>query len=808
MFSRLLRGLFRGLARHISFGFSGAFFGVLSGWFGGFYTFFFAAPLLPAWSLENYQAEVLALFVSLPLVTLSHFTQFGLLHRLGLSGWSARIRRVNRLLDRKAYKSLRSHETNPIDPADEAARLQTLYKDLLRLPVTNMFAAIGYALTVLCIVLSVNLFAHGLTLTPVIIFAGWLLSAFVHAGFAYIITDHLIREQRVEIKTYLQRRDIIPDEATGRVSLRLKFSYLLALVLASLALMAFQGILGNQNYWQFAIFLTMSFLSTGILMHLYLSSIIQSLDRINEAADDLAAGGRGLLKLSAAEREFVNFSRNFEKATAEVYHSRRGLEARVAERTSELQKSLEDLSALKEQQDGDYFLTSLLIHPLSPNNVHSNQVRVEFLTDQKKKFQFRKWSREIGGDICVAHSVHLRGRPCTVFLNADAMGKSMQGAGGVLVLGAAFQAIIDRTHYNASDSANLYPELWMESTYQQLHAIFESFEGSMLVSIALGVIEDDTGMLYYLNAEHPWTAIYHRGEARFIEDDINFRKLGTPDVEKQFTIQTRRLEPGSILIAGSDGRDDLLIAGTDGDKSALMDDESQFLRFIEEGEGDLDAIKSIMLRRGELTDDLSLLRVEYLGSGAFEKSDPHVSDSGARETLRNSRELQAAEDLPGAVAVLETHLDRANAPASTRLQKELVKCRMKLKDYPAAARDALVYLEQAPQDTDMLVLGVHLHKQAREYETAIHLAERAFIRNPGMVRNLLYLAELHGLTGDLNRAAFFLRAVKELAPDHPRIQKIENYLNRRQPAHDRLELSERISSRDLRYAAGGHHRSR
>ncbi len=817
LFSRLVRGVFRGLAHYVSFGFAVAFFGVTSGWFGGFYTFFFAAPLLPAWGIENYGAEILALLAGMPLATLGHCSQFGLLHRFGFSGWTPRIRRINQMLSGRAYKSLDAKN------ADDAARLQELYADLLQLPVTNMLAAIFYALAVLLLVVAVNLIVHGLSSTPAIIFAGWLLSAFVHGGFAFIITDHLIREQRIEIKSYLQRRAIQPEESRGRVSLKLKFAYLLALVLMSLALMAFQGILGNQNVWLFAVFLTMSFASTGILMHLYLSSIIQNLERINEAADDLAAGGRGLLKLSAAEREFIDFSRNFELATAEVFYSRRGLESRVQERTAELQRSLEDLNVLKQQQDGDYFLTSLLIHPLSPNRVSSNQVRVEFLTDQKKKFQFRKWSREIGGDICVAHSVRLRGRPCTVFLNGDAMGKSMQGAGGALVLGAAFQAIIDRTH--SVDSLRLYPEMWMESAYRQLHAIFESFEGSMLVSIALGLIEDETGMLYYLNAEHPWTAIYEKGEARFIENDVDFRKLGTPDSKNDFRVQTRRLEPGAILIAGSDGRDDILVSqASEGAASALLDDESQFLRFIEEGEGDLDAIKAAMLRRGELTDDLSLLRVEYVGAaanfGTASADDRSVDQT--RQALRRARALQRAEDFPGAVAVLEERLRELTAigrqasdtaAESNRLRRELTKCRMQLKDYPEAARCVMQYLDGAPQDTDMLVLAVHLHKRARKFETALELAERAFLRNPGIVRNLAYLAELHGHDGRYERAAFFLESLKELAPDHPRIQKIESYLKSsydklarlERPDSGSLQSSSGIASGDLRHAAGSHH---
>ena len=67
---------------------------------------------------------------------------------------------------------------------------------------------------------------------------------------------------------------------------------------------------------------------------------------------------------------------------------------------------------------------------------------------KKKDFQFKKWSREIGGDLCVSHHFTLRGCPCTFYLNADAMGKSMQGAGGILVLGAVLDSIVVRMRHS------------------------------------------------------------------------------------------------------------------------------------------------------------------------------------------------------------------------------------------------------------------------------------------------------------------------------------------------------------------------
>ena len=49
---------------------------------------------------------------------------------------------------------------------------------------------------------------------------------------------------------------------------------------------------------------------------------------------------------------------------------------------------------------------------------------------QYKTFQFKMRDEEIGGDLCILHKISLCGREHAVFLNADAMGKSIQGADG------------------------------------------------------------------------------------------------------------------------------------------------------------------------------------------------------------------------------------------------------------------------------------------------------------------------------------------------------------------------------------------
>ncbi|MEQ9366318.1 MAG: hypothetical protein RIF32_18910, partial [Leptospirales bacterium] len=75
-----------------------------------------------------------------------------------------------------------------------------------------------------------------------------------------------------------------------------------------------------------------------------------------------------------------------------------------------LSRSLRQVNELKRRQDGDYFLTSLLIKPLGGNHVDTPRVSVDILTRQKKAFRFRKWDVEIGGDLSTAYRVRLQNR--------------------------------------------------------------------------------------------------------------------------------------------------------------------------------------------------------------------------------------------------------------------------------------------------------------------------------------------------------------------------------------------------------------
>nr|WP_231292607.1 PP2C family protein-serine/threonine phosphatase [Leptospira meyeri] len=283
-----------------------------------------------------------------------------------------------------------------------------------------------------------------------------------------------------------------------------------------------------------------------------------------------------------------------------------GLMLRTLNRSYE--DAIGEVSRLKYQQDGDYYLTSLLTRPLSGIRIRSKTVQIQTYIKQKKSFQFKNREYELGGDICVADQIVLRGRSYLVFANGDAMGKSMQGAGGVLVFGTAFRALVERTHREGILSG-YYPERWLHTALNDLNDVFEGFEGSMSMSLLLGLVDEENGFLYYLNAEHPFPIRVRDGKASFLSEEASNFKLGM--LKDRARIETCWIRPGDTIIIGSDGRDDLSMGNTTDTNRVINMDHTSILLHAEVSLGNIETLGERLQKIGELTDDLSLLSIRF-----------------------------------------------------------------------------------------------------------------------------------------------------------------------------------------------------
>jgi Stage II sporulation protein E (SpoIIE) len=281
--------------------------------------------------------------------------------------------------------------------------------------------------------------------------------------------------------------------------------------------------------------------------------------------------------------------------------------SQLNESNKNLSLTLEEVKSLKYQQDGDYFLTSLLIEPLVVNKVPDNKLKIEYYISQYKKFKFRQFEKELGGDIVLSDVIHLEGEEYVFFANGDAMGKSMQGAGGALVLGVLLKSLLSRIQLETS---SLSPENWLLNTFNELHKMFLSFDGMMLVSAVLGVVHKENGKVYFINSEHPALILYRDHKAEFIKYDDYIPKIGTPTMDELNVVHSFLLRNGDCVFIGSDGKDDLVLV-EEKDSRDINPDETLFLKIVETYRGDLQLIVQNLSLYGKLSDDISILKISF-----------------------------------------------------------------------------------------------------------------------------------------------------------------------------------------------------
>ncbi|MBK8394368.1 MAG: SpoIIE family protein phosphatase [Leptospiraceae bacterium] len=278
-------------------------------------------------------------------------------------------------------------------------------------------------------------------------------------------------------------------------------------------------------------------------------------------------------------------------------------------KNNELNFSLNKILILKQQQDADYALTARLMEPFGSNTVNSPSVNIEFFLKQKKSFTFKNHDLEIGGDLLISDELYFNNKKFIFFLNADAMGKSMQGACGALVLGVLIKSMVLNSK-NQIHIDNQSAKLWLLNVTAEIHRIFESFEGSMLASFIIGLLEEKTGQVFYINAEHPEPILYRDETVSFIESKYKYTKIGTLELQQNFdNIEFLQLEINDVLFIGSDGKDDILL--NENLKKIINEDEYFFSRIVRKSKGDINLIVKEIISLGDLIDDLSILKISF-----------------------------------------------------------------------------------------------------------------------------------------------------------------------------------------------------
>lgn len=458
--------------------------------------------------------------------------------------------------------------------------------------------------------------------------------------------------------------------------------------------------------------------------------------------------------------QFNAMIENRKQSQEELVQLNASLETKVVQRTAELSDTLSQVQELKVKQDGDYFLTSLLLSPLqSKRNIEEDKnVKSDLMIKQFKQFNFRKWEAELGGDICITDNIKLNNRNYLFFVNADAMGKSIQGAGGALIFGTSVKAALIRVKLGKSPT--ILPEVWLKNLYHDLDELFTTFDGMMLVSSVIGLIDEESGVLYFLNTEHPWPVLYRDRKASFITIDHHLMKIGTPEKElNHLQVKLFQLMDGDIFLIGSDGKDDIIFAGTED----VNNDENLFLNLVEKADADIDGIVNEIGKIGQLKDDLSILAIRFEKNNKLET--PEMS-SEEKKFLNKALALHKNNENKAALALLKEHFNHKHFSIPVfNLAKRIY---LVEKDYTQYAKLLIHYHTLHPQKNETLLKISKALTLCNQLEQAIDYAECFRLRDPLNEWNLLHLAKLYKLDSHYNVA---MRRLDELLAKNPTHKK-------------------------------------
>jgi tetratricopeptide (TPR) repeat protein len=318
------------------------------------------------------------------------------------------------------------------------------------------------------------------------------------------------------------------------------------------------------------------------------------------------------------------------------------------------------------------------------------------------------------------------------------MGKSLQGGSGILVLGSILYAILKRLEFRREDQ-NKSPETWLKYLALELQELYESFQGSMLISGVFGLIDEKNGVLYYINFEHPYPVIYRNGKAFFIGENYILFKIGMPRTFQQnIKIQIYELNENDIFIVGSDGKDDIEIEVNH--NKYKNEDETLFLRIVEQSEGDIKLMINYLKKTGSLTDDISILSFHTI-----KKEIPIIDNIPAN----NGKEI-----------------------------KERIIALIKNKEFQKVYNVLKPYVEEYPFDTYLLYYYFVSLYQLGHIEKAIEIGEQIINRIDAPLKVYLLLIKSYIKVRYYIRAESLLNEYKKISTNNlDKIQELEKILH-------------------------------
>jgi tetratricopeptide (TPR) repeat protein len=201
--------------------------------------------------------------------------------------------------------------------------------------------------------------------------------------------------------------------------------------------------------------------------------------------------------------------------------------------------------------------------------------------------------------------------------------------------------------------------------------------------------------------------------------------------------------------------------------SMINQDETMFLRIIEKTGGDLRQIREELSKVGDITDDLSLVRIAFEGTG---------HEPISRADLSVIKKYAQSKDYEAAVA----ELDRlyAENPHDPKIVYELALLNSRLRNFSRAAALGEEYCNYDPSDLGM----IYLTSRALKYcagpdksllKRAADYGERLILREPMSFHGIVNLSDIYRRLEKRDKAEKLLRKAEAFAPENRAVKKLQ-----------------------------------
>jgi tetratricopeptide (TPR) repeat protein len=266
------------------------------------------------------------------------------------------------------------------------------------------------------------------------------------------------------------------------------------------------------------------------------------------------------------------------------------------------------------------------------------------------------------------------------------------------------------------------------------------------------------------------------------------RKIGSMESEGGgIVISALQLEKGDVIFLGSDGRDDIMMGVDEATGQRIInEDETRFLRCIEEAEGDLSRLVGSISQGGELTDDFTLIRIEW-------KKPPPAPPPDYEQIRSSAFKALADKDIPRAIPLLRKAMQLY---PDMKVIEKLAACHRERGETQEIVQVYQYGLKHMPLNETLLYNMVNesrrmvrdlldaakgregTGKASRYLQIAIDSGERLLVINPLHFKGMLHLADCYRIVRRFADAKALLERARQMVPDDENLKAIERMLGR------------------------------